>query len=200
MGVLLALLFLACKPQASKPDLLAPLKSGLRIENGHYRGTVYTDEQGIAYWMRYMPVTITNGSTIPIHIQVAFEKEYYSVDHKEGTEYKIVPLPAAWAADGKGITTSMRTALKEHIENPTMAISLQMGESISLAIGTLSTECGLLPKALLSRIDLEQTKTCESRFGAQNNDGTQLEIGLDLRLCDNSCILIPCGVISFSGE
>ena len=93
-------------------------KSGLLIDYGINRGTGYTDSLGTYYNIRYIPITITNDSTIPIHFQIAFSKEYdYPVAYGD-REFKVIPLPKEWALDGVEITDRMINELPKYIDKP----------------------------------------------------------------------------------
>jgi hypothetical protein len=75
-------------------------KSGLLFDKGAKRGSRYIDSLGTDYSLRYVPIFITNDRTIPIHLQLAFSKEYdYSVAYGDG-KFKVIPLPKEWAMDG----------------------------------------------------------------------------------------------------
>ena len=49
---------------------------GLKIEYKPTRGQTYTDTIGNKYNLRHIPAIITNDSSIPIQIHIAFLKEY----------------------------------------------------------------------------------------------------------------------------
>ena len=75
------------------PNQRLKLNSGLLIHNGQYRGTVYIDSLNNNYNIKYIPITITNDSTISIHLQIAFSKEYDYPIADAGESFKVFPMP-----------------------------------------------------------------------------------------------------------
>ena len=54
----------------------------LKIENRNNRGSRYTGSDSTDYWLIHIASTITNDSTIPIHLQMVFSREYdYPIEY-----------------------------------------------------------------------------------------------------------------------
>lgn len=68
IGLLVVLMICSCSRRTSKGRLL--IDSGLKIDNGPSHGASYTGSLGTKYSLRYIPITITNDSTILINIQI----------------------------------------------------------------------------------------------------------------------------------
>ena len=90
-GLLIVLIVCSCFQQTSIDGL--PIESRLRIENGINRGVSYTDSLGTRYNLRYIPITITNDSTFPIHIQIAFSNEYDYPTAYGDEKFKVFSFP-----------------------------------------------------------------------------------------------------------
>jgi len=180
-------------------------KSGLRIDNGINRGTGYTDSVGANYNIRNIPITITNDSIIPIHLQIAFSKEYeYPIPFSDET-FKVIPMPKEWALDGVEITDRMFNELQKYIDQPFLNKTLQPGERLVFAIGTRyrPTGRGIVPNLLFAQSDSNNFQACDNLMNHDTSTNPQFVLGLklDIYLAGQrspiSCILIPCGEISY---
>lgn len=158
----LALLLMACSinQQSSNDGLQAerglnppPLKTGLRIDQKPTRGQSYTDSLGVKYALRHIPAIITNDSTIPIHVQITFSREYdYPMVYNK-QQFKVFPMPEIWALDGVEITDSILHAIPKYINQPVVSKTLAPGEKWLLAFGTLyltTVNYGVFPIAIFS--------------------------------------------------
>ncbi|MDN5204228.1 hypothetical protein QQ008_22745 [Fulvivirgaceae bacterium BMA10] len=173
-------------------------KSGLLIDNGINRGTSYTDSLGTDYNLRYIPITITNDSTIPVHLQIAFSKEYDYPAAYGDEKFRVFLLPKEWA-DTITITNSMFDELKNYIDRPLLNETIEPGEKCVVAIGTLysrPTNCGVLPNALFLQNKGDLYHECDGLINQDKSTNSQLALGLKLDLCGR-CTLIPCGQISY---
>ena len=174
---------------------------GLRIDNGIYRGITYTDSLGSNYNLRYMPITITNDSTISIHLQIAFSKEYNYPDPASDEKFKIIPLSKEWALDGVGITESMIDELPNHIEKPFLNETIEPGEKIILAIGSLFPTpvkaTGVLPRILFTHSDTGIFPECDWLTEEDPLSNQQIPLKLEITLGER-CMIILCGQISYS--
>jgi len=100
-GLLIVLIVCSCFQQTSKgglqiengPKQHPGSQSGLLIENDPNRGVSYTDSLGAKYNVRYIPITITNDSIIPIHLQIAFSKEYDYPIALGAEKFKVFLIP-----------------------------------------------------------------------------------------------------------
>jgi hypothetical protein len=210
----MALIICACIQQSSTSEPRIANESlqqlaatpGLRIHNGINRGTDYTDSQGTKYNLRYIPITITNESTRPIHFQIAFEKEYdYPRRFRIDEPFNVFPMPEEWGMDGVEITDEMINELLRYIDQPSLTKTLEPGEGIVAAIGTryLPTGRGVLPNALFVQSDRDKFQDCDDLMNHEESQNPQLALGLKLDIClvqqrdPVGCVLIPSGQLSF---
>ncbi len=213
LGLFSVLIVCSCNQQPSKSGLqiedgpnqhLKP-QTGLKIENGINRGTGYTDSLGTNYNLRYMSVTITNNNTIPIHLQIAFSKEYDYPSPYSDEQFKVIPLPIEWALDGVEITDSMINELPKYIDKPSVNKTLEPGEEFVAAIGTRyrPTGRGIVPNVLFEQSDSASFQACDSQINPDKSTNSQSALGLKLDIYltghrdPSACILIPCGQISY---
>ena len=173
---------------------------GLLINNGINRGTGYTDSLGSKYNLRYIPVIITNDSTIPIRLQLSFSKEYeYSINQFEEI-FQVIPLPREWALDGTGVTEKMNEELSNYIEKPELSQTINPGEDWILGIGTLYPNppkfSGVLPKVLFTADQTKDFPTCDWEMRKDSLSKDQITLWLRLNFGEY-CQVIPCGYISF---
>ena len=182
-------------------------KSGLLIDNGINRGTGYTDALGTKVNIRYIPITITNDSTIPIRFQIAFLNEYDHTGSYGNQNFKLIPLPKQWALDGMEITDSMMNALPKYIDKPLFNKILVPGEKCVFGIATLysPTNYGPVPNALFSHRNRGRFRECDSLIS--QNESINHHLALELKLDfyrwsqpPESCTIIPCGQISYPGQ
>ena len=174
----------------------------LIINNGQYRGTVYTDSLGDIYNIRYMPITITNDDIIPIHLQISFAKEYDFPIAASLEKFNVFPLPIEWANDGAEISDSMIDQLPKYISEPILNKTLEPNEKNLFAIGTLyrrGKTGGLLPKFLFIQNDQEIFSECDWLMNEHLSSMPQLSLGLKFSI-SGSCFKIPCGKISHPGQ
>lgn len=190
-GLFIAILACSCTPH--------PAKSGLVIDNGINRGTTYTDTSGAAYNLRYIPVTITNDSTLPIQIDIAFSSEYrHHPDLDTRESFRLLPLPKKWAMDGLGVTDQMMEELPASIDQPVWHKTLQPGETCLLGIGTLyprpTESSGILPNALFVLGNGNMFPECDRLDEADPSPSPDRTLMLSLKY-SGKCMVIPCGRI-----
>jgi len=177
-----------------------PLKVGLQIENGINRGVNYTDPLGTPYSVRYIPITITNDTTISMQVQITFAQEYDYPVSMDTAKFYVIPLPEAWALDGVEITNRLFSTLPKYMENPVMNKVLQAGEKWLLAIGTVYPRparfSGVLPNALFTAADQNMYSDCEWLTKGEQATAAQLPLRLKLKF-GKDCRIIPCGQISY---
>lgn len=190
-------------------------KIGLKIENRVNRGAGFTDSEGNDYWLIHIASTITNDSTIPIQLQMAFSKKYdYPIEYGN-QKFNIFLLPKVFALDGGTIVTdqamftdSMQIELLKYLENgdtPYMLNkTLKPGEKCVVAIGTQyprPTKCAVFPNLLLLQSESANFQACENQLDQDKSTNPQLELGLKLDFrpgkTAEKCIIIPCGQISY---
>ncbi len=176
-------------------------KSGLRFDKGDNRGSGYIDLMGTDYSLRYSPILITNDSTIPIHIQIAFSKEYnYSVIQGD-VKFKVIPMPKEWAQNGTTdiMFDNMFDELPDYIDKPLMNDTIKPGEKIGLAIGTLVVrprDISISINAPFVHTEGEIFPTCDWRINESLSSNIEIPLGLKL-VINEICTIIPCGHISY---
>ncbi len=191
----------SCKQQTSKGP--PPVHSGLLIDNGINRGTNYTDSVGIDHNLRYIPISITNDSIIPIRLQITFSKEYEFPHPDSDEKFKVIPLPNEWALDGVGVTESMIDELPKYIGKPVLNEIVQPGEELVMAIGTLYPRppktSGVLPNELFVHIERGIFPACDWLMQGESSSNNQILLGLRLNFGEK-CVIILCGQISYADQ
>lgn len=182
------------------------LRSGLKIEYKVTRGQGYTDNLGTKYSLRYIPAVITNDSTVPIHIQIAFLKEYDYPSEYEDKQFKVFPMPKEWALDGVGISDSTYNDLPNYINNPSLSKTLKPGEEWLLAFGTLyprRINYGVFPMAVFPQNNRAFHHWCDNVVVPDESPNAQFIIELNIgftsgsQASPESCSVISFGEISY---
>ncbi len=203
VGLLIVMIVCSCIQKQSK--------SGLQIEYGSNQGLTHTDSLGIKHNYRYITATITNDSTIPIHLQIALSKEYEFPASCGDKKYKVFLLPKELTPDTaalyNNITDGLGNFLDRCLDNPyVLNKTLEPGEQHVVTIGTLysrPTNCGVVPNALYAQGDSHNFHTCNSLMDQDGSTDPPLSLGLKLDFYVTrgrspfECILIPCGQISY---
>lgn len=184
-------------------------KSGLKIENTPTRGLGFTDTLGTKYGLAYITTTITNDSTIPIHLQIAFSKEYdYPIAYGD-EQFKVIPLPKEWALNGVEITDSIINELPKYIDKPFLNRTLEPRERCVATIGILrpirTNLCSATPYAILEYSDRGIFPSCEWLMSEGRASNPELAIGFKVGFCTigevyESCMIIHCGQISYTED
>ncbi|MDB4727896.1 hypothetical protein OAF63_03820 [Saprospiraceae bacterium] len=188
-------------------------KSGLQIENSPNRGLNYTDPQGTKLSYRYIPITITNDSTIAINIQIALSKEYDYPDEYGEQKFKVFLLPKELTQDKVTYDTISYELSDNELRNyfdkglsPLYILNetLEPGEKCDITMGTLyprPTNCGVLPIVLFSQDNRGLYNACDSLINQDISANPSLALGLKLDFYPGSspekCTIIPCGQISY---
>ncbi|GAB5555484.1 MAG: hypothetical protein Sapg2KO_50750 [Saprospiraceae bacterium] len=190
-------------------------KHELKIENGTNRGTSYTNSKGTDYNIRYIPITVTNKDSVPIRIQLDFSEEYNSP--KGSNKDKVLILPEVFALNGITLTTksqvlidSMQIELRKYLENGLsnpyqLEKILQPNENILMAVGIQykpnQSETSPLPNELFIQSDISNYADCDNLNGHTIIGNPQISLWLKLNFnqgkSNESCIIIPCGQISY---
>lgn len=191
--VFLSLLF------AANP-IFAQSKSGLLIENKINRGVNYTHPDGTDYSIRYIPVNFANDTTIPVHIQIKFAKQYDYPKDQQDKHFRLVPLPKPWATDGNGVTQEMLDEVAGIMANPTFEQTLQPGEQLLIAIASVyprpARSTGVLPRILFAPIDGTTEPECD--WNAEAIPTSESQSPLQLKMMFGArCRVINCGTISY---
>lgn len=188
------------KQQREQDSPPLTLKSGLLIDNGINRGVSYSDSLGKAYNLRYIPISISNDTSIPIQFQLTFAQSYeYPKSHDE-EPFMILPTPTTWVQDGRDITESMYDELAPYIADPSFSEIIKPGEKLLTGIGTLYPRppktTGVLPKTLFVHLGEETFPYCDWHMTREVSSQTQLPLGLKI-IFGPACRVIPCGHISY---
>ena len=184
-------------------------KTGLKIEYGPNLGAIdkYTAGNYI-----FITATITNDSTIPIHLQVAISEEFEFPDSCIDNKYKVFLLPKELTPDTatlyNNITDGVGNFLDKCLDNPyVLNKTLEPGEYSVITIGTLlprHTECSVaaLPRAVFVQGDGHNFQECENRMNQDKSTNPQLALGVKFvfyrgKSQPETCILHHCGQISY---
>lgn len=192
------------------------LNLGLKIETRINRGARYTDLDSTDYWLIHIASSITNDSTIPIHLQMTFCREYDYPTEYGDQKFNIFLLPKVFAIDGGKIladngmlTDSMQVEFRNYLVNGlgTPYIfnkTLEPGEKCVVPIGTqypMTSNCGVFPNVLFSKSEIANFQVCENQFGQDESTNSQFALGLKLDFrpgkTPEKCTIIPCGQISY---
>jgi hypothetical protein len=147
--LLIALNFCSCFEQKSLRGLhiepnskkLSKTKTGLKIESTPTRGTGLIDSLGSKYGIVHVTNTITNDSTIPIHLQIALPTEFTYPIGNDDLKFRIVMWPGL--TEPPHLYSDDYGQLKENFAGNDMKTSNQFdillapGEKYDVTIGTL---------------------------------------------------------------
>ncbi len=222
IGLLIVLIVCSCIQQLSNneqqieesPDQQNGAKTGLKIEYGPNLGMI--DEFTAGNFI-HITATITNDSTIPIHLMAALSKEFDFPDSCGNSKYKAFLLPKELTPDTatlynnltNSVTDEMDEYLDRCLEHPyTLNKTLEPGEYSVITIGTLfatNTKCAALPREVFAQDDVHNFQRCDSRLNQdtgtkpQNTLGVKLDFFSGKGSVPETCILHPCGQISYPG-
>ena len=222
VGLLLMLLACSCTQERSKGLQLnkkvdnrhTKPKSGLKIEYGPNLGGFHTDDQGTKHFYVHITATITNDSTIPIHIQSSLSKEYeFPAYCGDSNKYKVFLLPKELTPDTatiyNNIVNGQRDFFNTSLDTPyILSDTLQAHEFCVVTIGVLfpkSTTCDAVPRAVFSHDDKGLYDTCDVQKNSAISGDPRFEIGLKIELYnqrkfippEDGCVIIPFGQISY---
>lgn len=173
--------------------------SGLQIENGINRGVNYTDSIGSTYSIRYIPITITNDTSLAIQLQINFSATDY-LDNNSQESFSVIPLPERWAMDGVDITDSLLNEIPNYLQQPSVSKVLKPGEEWLMAIGTVYPRparfSGVLPHILFTHTTETVFSECDWDMEEHPSSGPPLALGLRLRLGSN-CMVVPAGQMTY---
>lgn len=169
--------------------------TGLQIENGINRGVNYTDSRGGTYSIRYIPITLTNDTSLSIQLQLKFETADY-LDTNSREPFNLIPLPERWAMDGVYITDSLLNEIPKYLQQPSVNKVLKPGEEWLMAIGAIYSRpakfTGVLPHILFTHTTEAVFSECDWGMEEIPSSGAPLALGLRLRLGGN-CMIVPVG-------
>jgi hypothetical protein len=186
-----------------------PSKSGLLIEYGPNLGAI--DKYSAGNYI-FITATITNDSTIPIHLHVAISEEFNFPDSCSDNRYKVFLLPKGLTPDTailyNHITDGVSNFLDRCLDNPyVLDKTLEPGEYSVITIGTLlarPVKCSVvaLPRAVFAQSDGHSFQACDSRMNQDRSTNPHLALGIKFvfyrgKSQPETCILHPCGQISY---
>ncbi len=175
------------------------LHTGLQIENGINRGVNYTDSLGGTYSIRYIPITLTNDTTLSIQLQLNFETADY-LDTNSREPFNLIPLPERWAMDGVDITDRLLNEIPKYLQQPSVNKVLKPGEEWLMAIGTVYPRpvrfTGILPHILFTHTTAAVFSECDWDMEEIPSSCAPLALGLRLRLGGN-CMVVPAGQMTY---
>ena len=210
IGLLSVLICCFCSQRTSKNMLQTDC--GLLIENDKNRGVNFTDSLGAKYNLRYIPITITNDSTVSIHIQIAFSSDYDYPTAYGDQKFNVFPFPKEFKPDEVTWDTityelgksKLRDFLNEGFETPyILNETLEPGQKFQLSIGSLYPRppkvCGALPNKLFTHSDKGIFTRCDWLMNKDQYLHSQIALGLKLNFKE-TCIIISCGHISYANN
>ena len=179
------------------------MNSGLRVDNGINRGITYTDSLGNNYNLRYIPITVTNDTTVTVDLQIIFSEAYPFIKSTDAENFRLIPLPKEWALDGVGVTERMIDELSHYIDKPVLNATIEPGASFVMAVGTLyprpPKSSGVLPKELFAYSARSILPSCDWLVETESGTNTKMTLGLKLGFGE-SCRLVPCGQVTYSRQ
>lgn len=233
VGLLIVLIVCSCScsRRTTKGELqsekvsneLFELKTGLKIEYGPNLGTTHTDTSGTKHFYVHITATITNDSTIPIHLQFALSNEYEFPTFCGDDKYKVFLLPEELTPDTATIYNNIVNGQHDFLNSPLynpdiLNKTLSPGEYCVITIGTLTpkpSNCAPVTRAVFSHDTKELYQACDRQVPARSlganqaiSTDPQIEIGVKLEYYykrkfippDDGCVVIPFGQISYPGS
>ena len=190
------------------------LKSGLRIEYGPNLGATHIDSLGVKYFYVHSTATITNDSTIPIHLQLALANEYeFPTFCSDSNKYKVFLLPEELTPDTATLYNNIVNGQHDFLNSPldkayVFTKTLSPGDYCVVTIGVLTakpTNCAAVPRAVFSNDNKEFYNACDKQLNQAISTNSQLEIGVKLEYYyqrkfitpEDGCAVIPFGQISY---
>ena len=172
----------------------------ITIENKINRGTDYQDKSGKAYNLRYIPIEISNDSTVSIQIEFEFSKEYYFPKPNDDEAFKLFPMPQEWAQDGIDVSEQMLDELAGQIIKPVLKKTIAPGGQFLFAIGALYPKpprsTGVLPRTLFIPSAINAFPDCDNPYLESPSTRQVIPLGLKIIFGDQ-CSIIPCGKILY---
>ena len=175
---------------------------GTYIIHGRRRGGIYTDSTGTNYFNCYVTSRIVNDSTIPMHLKIAFSKEYYQSTPFNEQRFRVFLLPETMVEQG-----IYDKEVKKYLDLPlSLTKTIPPKEECILNIGFhCSTKSDTnffnpIPFSLFVKGDIYQFSSIpDSAINQVKSVKNQLPLLLGLGNWRKKCYcVIRCGQISFS--
>jgi len=193
--LLIALFFCSCSQQKStagskiepSTNQRPESKTGLKFETRPPRGTGFTDSLGFEYGIVHITHTISNDSTIPIHLQIDLPIEFSYPFSDDYHKFKIVLWP--------GLTEppdlySNSTGVLEDFTGNDLGSSNQFnqllapGEKYVVTIGTIFPRlpkiCSAVAYSLLEYNERRNYADCDWKMDEEHSTNPQLALGLQV--------------------
>lgn len=216
--LLIALIFCSCSQLKSKAgSKIEPStnqrpesKTGLKFENRPPRGTGFTDSLGSEYGIVHIKTTITNDSTIPIHLQMALPIEYSYPIPDDYHKFKIVLWPGL--TEPPDLYSDSTGGILENFTGNDLGSSNQFnqllapGEKYVVTIGTIFPRlpkiCSVVAYSFLEYNEKRNYASCEWKMDEEHSTNPQLSLGLQVGFCTSGqnyerCMIITCGQITY---
>ena len=191
-----------------------PLKSGLKIEFGPNLGTSHTDTKGTSHFYVHITATITNDSTLPIHLQFALAKEYEFPTFCNDNQYKVFVVPEELTPDTATLYNNILNGQHDFLNKPldtpiTINKTLNPGEYCVVTVGTLTpkpSNCAPVPRAIFSPNNKMLYQACDRQINEAISTDPQFELGVKLEYYykrkflapEDGCAVIPIGQLSYN--
>lgn len=204
--ILFGAAFCCCEEALPTKTHLHPRYSGIYIDHGSMTGIWYSDRSGNIYNYRSVTSTITNDSTLPLHLDLSLPaKQYYPAPYSE-QYYHIYIIPEA--ISGEHIKNESK-ALKEFLDsasslNYTFRKIIPPKKELTLTIGVLSSSKSLTPgqMALMSKEHKPHFVAHDSLITHAISEAKVLDLlfGIDFYKPANTIHIIPCGKMWFTKQ
>jgi hypothetical protein len=211
--VCISLLY-ACADEAPKHQ--SEKYKGVYMDNSPRYGRFYKDPEGVMHSYRYMKATITNDSTIPLHVTIAFFEEAYEPIPANGKTFQVFFLADTMTPENQANDDFYRTEVMPFLDAglgvPVMLHKvIAPKEACSINIGFLS-EIGSKLDPLPITLFLKGHKhhfnsipdSAVARALRANDPYDGLVLGLDFFALSGDSTkryaLIPCGSLSYSNR
>ncbi len=216
--LLITLIFCSCSQLKSKtgskiePSInqLPESKPGLSIKTTPTRGIGFTDSLGSEFFIGHVTNTITNDSTIPIHLQIDLPIEFSYPISDDSLKFKIVLWPGLREpphlySDSQGIVLESFTGNNLGSSNQFNQL-LAPGEKYVITIGTIFPRlpriCSAFAYSFLEYRERENYSDCDWTMDEVHSTDPLLALGLQVGFCTSglhyeSCTIIPCGQITY---
>lgn len=185
-------------------------KTGLKFENGPIRGTGFTDSLGSEYGIVHVKTTITNDSTIPIHLQMALPIEYSYPIPDDHHKFKIILWPGL--TEPPDLYSDSTGGTLENFTGNDLASSNQFnqllapGEKYIITIGTIFPRlpkiCSVVAYSPFEYNERRNYADCDWKMDEEHSTNPQLSLGLQVGFCTRGqnferCMIITCGHITY---
>lgn len=200
----------ACSDQ--EPKHQTEKYQGIYMDNSPRYGRLYKDPEGVMYNYRYMKATITNDSTIPLYVTLAFFENAYEPVPANGQQFNVFFLADNMTPENQDddfYRTEVMPFLDEGLSVPVILYkAIAPKESCPVNIGFLcKTGIGMdpLPIILFSkghRPHVHAIPDSAITGALKANSPIGLALGLDFSISAADTLkhyaIIPCGSMSFS--